>query len=243
MEGDLAPGRIHRQRVLPDGCMDVLFELGEPTRPAEGSAHGLSTYVVGAMPTAQVFAMGGRVRLVAARFRPGGAAALLGFPAREATGTVVDLEAVWGGFARELRQRLGEAVGPEERARVLARALAAVGRDALPPDPALAAASAAMRETAGRVSIAGLATGLGLSTRTLERRFAEDVGLTPKQAARVARLRRALDLLGRSPPLPLARVAPAAGYHDQPHLTREFGALAGLTPAAWRREREPRASS
>jgi len=70
--------------------------------------------------------------------------------------------------------------------------------------------------------------------RRLQRIFREHVGLTPKEAARVARLRAALDVMRAGPTLPLGRVALRAGYYDQPHFNREFARLAGVAPGAWR---------
>ncbi|MDW6058529.1 helix-turn-helix domain-containing protein [Streptomyces sp. FXJ1.4098] len=68
----------------------------------------------------------------------------------------------------------------------------------------------------------------GWGSRTLEKRFREQIGLPPKTAARVLRLRRALRLLarGRVP----AQVAAASGYCDQAHFTRECTAMTGLPP-------------
>jgi AraC-like DNA-binding protein len=51
---------------------------------------------------------------------------------------------------------------------------------------------------------------------------------------RIDRMQRALALLARRPAPPLARVALACGYADQPHLTGELVALTGRTPGAWR---------
>lgn len=239
-EARLPPGRVLPRRVLPDGCMDILFDLGEA--PLEQHpAHGFTSWVVGAMPRARVFGLRGRVSLVGVRFLPGGAADLLGFPAREATGTEVELAAVWGATARELEERLAEAGGPRERARLLGDILAARPGATTTPDDVTAAATAAIRESAGSLPVRMLATRADVTRRTLERRFADAVGLTPKQASRVARFRRAVRLLEKVPPLPLARVALAAGYHDQPHLTREFTGLAGISPGAWRGERRPSA--
>jgi methylphosphotriester-DNA--protein-cysteine methyltransferase len=59
--------------------------------------------------------------------------------------------------------------------------------------------------------------------------FREQIGLPPKRYARVIRFRRALSLLhegGRS----LAEVATTVGYHDQPHMNRDFRELGGLAP-------------
>jgi AraC-like DNA-binding protein len=55
--------------------------------------------------------------------------------------------------------------------------------------------------------------------------------MTPKAFSRVLRFERAAALLaaGTAP----AEVAPTCGFFDQPHLNREFRALAGRTPGAF----------
>lgn len=233
-EGRVPPGAHRATRVLPDGCMDVLFNVGDPPLPDGCPHHALRAYAVGAMPTAQVFGVVGQVALVGARLRPGAAPALLPFAAHEARGGVVPLEEAWGACAWETTERVAAAAGPYARVRVLAAALE--GRlDTAAADPLVARSDAAIRRTHGAAPVAALAARAGTTVRSLERRYAAAVGLTPKEAARVARFRVAVQLLER--PLPLARVAFAAGYADQAHLTREVRALAGVPPAALRRER------
>ena len=78
---------------------------------------------------------------------------------------------------------------------------------------------------------------LGVSARQLERRFEELVGVTPRFARKVARFQRAVDLALHQPDISLARLAAESGYYDQPHFTREFKALAGITPTAFLAER------
>ena len=67
-------------------------------------------------------------------------------------------------------------------------------------------------------------------------RFAAQVGLGPKVAARVLRFRRAADLLVAGGPGTVADVAARTGFADQSHLVREFRALAGCTPTRFVRE-------
>jgi transcriptional regulator GlxA family with amidase domain len=77
--------------------------------------------------------------------------------------------------------------------------------------------------------VADLADGLGLSGRTLQRRFAAAVGYPPKTFQRVARLQRLLAIARRSS-APLCDLAMATGFADQAHMTREVVALTGRTP-------------
>jgi transcriptional regulator GlxA family with amidase domain len=74
----------------------------------------------------------------------------------------------------------------------------------------------------------------GYSHRRFVALFRGAVGLPPKLYCRILRFQAALHLLATPPPLPLAEVALAAGYSDQPHLNREFRELAGVSPGEYR---------
>lgn len=234
-----------RHRVLPDGCMDLIFDLGDPPPGSPAAHHRPGSYVVGTMPTAVVVAHGGRVDLLGVRFRPGGATPVTGLPANELSGRVVALaEVVADADALELRLR--ERRGPSgdgvsltaRRLRLLAGFLqsrfAGARRGA---DPRVLGAGALIERQRGRLSVGELARHVGTGRRQLERVFARDVGCSPAEACAVARFRGAVARLDVSPDLPLARLAILAGYYDQPHMTREFRRLAGIPPAALRRER------
>ncbi|TWP53981.1 helix-turn-helix transcriptional regulator [Lentzea tibetensis] len=94
----------------------------------------------------------------------------------------------------------------------------------LEPDAVVARAIAAIRATPG-VAITELAGLVGLSERQLRRRFAVEVGLRPKEYARVVRLHRAVASRGR-----WADIAVRCGCYDQAHLLAEFR-KAGCSPA------------
>jgi len=82
-----------------------------------------------------------------------------------------------------------------------------------------------------RVPLAELAQVAGLSRFELVRRFHRQIGLTPhafQTNLRIAHARRLL-AAGERP----AAVAAACGFADQPHLTRTFRALVGVTPARY----------
>jgi AraC-like DNA-binding protein len=80
----------------------------------------------------------------------------------------------------------------------------------------------------GNYPIWMLARNLGLTERTLERRFLAHVGVTPKKYARVIRLRNAI--FQREKLSTWADVAYAVGYYDQSHMIRDFQELYGISP-------------
>lgn len=86
-------------------------------------------------------------------------------------------------------------------------------------------------------SVAELAKRVGWSERRLRDVFRCEVGLTPKQFARVERFQRVLREVEQGQMVDWAELALAHGYYDQAHLIGEFRACSGLTPTAYQRQR------
>ena len=78
---------------------------------------------------------------------------------------------------------------------------------------------------------------IGLLPRTLRRRFAAQVGLSPKRFGRVQRLQRVVRGLDGRAQVDWADTAVRHGYCDQAQLTDEFRDLVGVTPAGYLRSR------
>ena len=92
-----------------------------------------------------------------------------------------------------------------------------------------------IRSENGATSMRWLADAVGLSGRQLERLARDTLGLSPKTFARVTRLQSVVRRMIAAKPTNLAEVAAEFHYTDQTHMTREFAALAQLTPAAYQR--------
>lgn len=232
---DAAP---HEQRVLPDGCMDLLLVDGRIVVAGPDSAAHLARSAPGSATTGL-------------RFRPGVLPSLLGVaadavrdhrvtlsdllpPLRPGTSPVTRNTAemqltVAGGLAEDADAHLGRG-GPAGLAALIGTTTALLSasehdRRRLPePLPGVA-----LRALATGMPAAELAARLGVTTRTLHRRCVATLGYGPSVARRVLRFRIATGLLhaGVSP----AEAAARAGYADQPHLSREVRALAGVSPA------------
>src|SRR5205814_5681308 len=73
----------------------------------------------------------------------------------------------------------------------------------------------------------------GLSVRTLQRLFADYVGVSPKWVMRRARLHDAAERADGGEPVDWAALASDLGYADQAHLTRDFTVTIGVPPARY----------
>jgi transcriptional regulator GlxA family with amidase domain len=85
-----------------------------------------------------------------------------------------------------------------------------------------------------RLSLSLIARHSGMSTRTLSRRFREQVGATPVHWIAAARVRRAQMLL-ETTSLPVEHVATEAGFRSASVMREHFGEIVGTTPLAYRR--------
>jgi transcriptional regulator GlxA family with amidase domain len=83
------------------------------------------------------------------------------------------------------------------------------------------------------LSLSTVARHARMSVRTLSRRFAEQVGLTPAQWVVKARIRRA-QLLLETTPLPVEQIAAEAGFQSASVLREHFKNSVGVPPLAWR---------
>lgn len=84
--------------------------------------------------------------------------------------------------------------------------------------------------TQGQVKVSELATQERISVRTLTRKFTEQVGLSPKQYARVVRFRALINYLLSSPGASWLDVTYKFGFHDQAHFIKDFHRFTCLSP-------------
>jgi AraC-like DNA-binding protein len=224
-------------RGLPSSCLTLIFTLDEPltmaAHPDPAQAPGSYTTLVGGLHTSPALITQRGVQSgVQVAVKPAGARALLGLPAGELTQIDVPADAVLGAASKRMYTRLGDAAGWPERFAVLDEEFT---RLAVAWEPAAEVDFAwrLLLRSGGTVPVAELAARTGWSTRHLANRFREEIGLTPKAAARVIRFERARRRLITAAPGSLADLAVACGYFDQAHLAREFRAMAGCPPTQW----------
>jgi AraC-like DNA-binding protein len=194
----------HLQRVVPDGCIDVIWS-------------GTELQVAGPNTSAFLAEMAPGSLLVGLRLRPGTAPPVLGVPADALRDGQVPLRELWGPGTGALEDALSTAADP---VRTLAEALER-HRDGT-CDPMVPAAVALL---GGAVCVRDAARALGLSERQLRRRSLASFGYGPKMLQRILRFQRALRLTRQG--VPYAEVACTVGYADQAHLAHEIRELGG----------------
>ena len=214
-----------RQRILPDNCIDILWQDRAPLG-----------YVAGMMSRAHRFELTEPRLTVAVRFLPGAARAFFDLPLLALQDDHPALDDLW---PRHDAEALAAALW--EREQTVAQRLATLEQALLarlharPPLPADRLARAAIRrieQADGVLRIEDLARMLGVSRQHLALQFRERVGLSPKTFAMISRFRRASSALRgqQAGQVDWTGVALDHGYYDQSHLIHEFKLFTGATP-------------
>jgi AraC-like DNA-binding protein len=225
----IPPGHEVLERVLPDGAVRLIFNLGDP--PSGNGAPGLQLEAVGALQAPALLRLHGRIEGLSVTLRPGAAAALLGVPAGAISGQAVPLDALWRGEAGRLLDQLAQAPDDAARAALLQAALLRRLRSHEAAVPAATVHAAALfTASGGRATPREVARAIGVGERRLQQLFHEGVGVTPRAFRRLARLHACLRALRQRSDPAWAQLALDAGFYDQSHLANEFKALCGLTP-------------
>jgi AraC-like DNA-binding protein len=215
------PALPRRHRVVPDGCIDLIFMRRGPTE-------GYRASIVGTMTLPIEEELVSHMDYVGIRFNPGGFRRFFQTPPCELTDRIVSLDdlSAQSGIAEKLADGRGLTASLESLEDELARRFRSEERDLLP-----AGVLETISVSHGNVSMMQLGRMTGWSPRHLRRMFHESIGISPKTFCRIIRFMSAFRVLRRNPRPSFLGVALDAGYYDQAHFIHEFEDFYGSSPS------------
>jgi AraC-like DNA-binding protein len=233
-------GEVTAPAILPDGHVEIVFNLGDPVRLDGPAFTGWQPEraAVGPLSYAVRMTYGARVRTLGIRFHPARGAAFLGVTATMLAEKILPIAQV----APHLDEALAATVRDEPNPKMILssehtrKAIDAVLRAQLfgmaPPDDEIAAVvdRLLLPGESDTLTVANIAKELGITPRHVQRRFLAAVGITPKRFIRVVRFARAWQAASMSEADAWADLALEHGFADQAHLVREFRAFGAEPP-------------
>ncbi|MBL7711786.1 MAG: AraC family transcriptional regulator [Chitinophagaceae bacterium] len=225
-----------QQRILPDGCMEMIFTLGDDIRRLQGDAWITQprAMVVGQITEAFVIEPTGYVQAFGTRFYPYGFAHFLTVPARDLNDKETPLDILFGKkAAKELGEKITAAADTQKRICIVRDFLLARLSDQDTIDKIVKSTIDTLLSSGGGTAIHTILGDNLPKRRQLERNFLKQVGMTPKQLGKVIRLQTALKIMLSEQAESLTSIAYESEYYDQAHFIRDFKELTGMNPKAF----------
>ncbi|MBC9714908.1 AraC family transcriptional regulator [Streptomyces sp. TRM66268-LWL] len=211
--------------VVPHPSVNVVFQRFEDRSYGEVAGIGLELFTQ---------KLEGRGRVCGVQFRPGGFRPFApDAHVSEWTGRRLPLAEVFGELDGD---PVASVLAPADDAgRVAALDAFLLAREPRPdPQAELAIGLVDRIRTDRTILRAGaFARSEGMSLRTLQRLFAQYVGVGPKWVILRYRIHEALERAASDTAVDWARLAAELGYADQAHLVRDFTATVGVPPTAY----------
>jgi AraC-like DNA-binding protein len=235
LEDDISGAHV-KQRVVPDGCMELIFHYGDHYRQffEDGSAIiQPRSFVFGQITTYIEIAPEGVSGIVAARFLPEGLMPFLDIPVSALENKAVDTGIVFGEKGKALEQEVLSATTTAARIELIETFLLSKLAEPTTIDSITRSCVELIFQSQGQLDMQEVAGKVNINRRNMERKFTSKVGMSPKQLSRVVRLQATLKMLEQNKSSSLTSLAYENGYYDQAHFIKDFKEFTGMSPKAF----------
>lgn len=225
--------QAQRQRIIPDGCMEMIFHYGDLYRqfiPDGGSIVQPRCFVFGQINTPLEIAPTGATGIFSVRFFPDGFTPFSTLPMKNIANRAVPLAELYGDEQLGLEQEVLAASSTADRIILVEEFLTRMLVKQESIDKLVQSTVETILSIDGNISVGELSEQLNINPRQLERKFSVAVGLSPKQLSKIIRLQRTLDLLVSKQFTSLTALAYEGQYYDQAHFIKDFKEFTGVSP-------------
>lgn len=234
-EGPLAaPGITREELIVPDTCMDIIFQVSHTNNNISGKFVGINNE---AFYSAGLPEEGGRPEIRSTfgiRFFAWSAVLFSGDSMAEVKNNVFDLRRHYAGIQKAMEPLLYDVPTLEGRSgaaeKILLKQLNEKRHNSY-----LETSVYHILKQKGNLKTAGLADQVFISNRQLERVFREYMGLSPKQFASLVRYQSLWNELLTVPVFDVMEAVHRYGFSDQSHLLHEFKKYHTMLPEEARR--------
>jgi AraC-like DNA-binding protein len=227
-----------QERILPVPTLDLKINLGGAFLMYKDGHTGCprsftESWLVGLYGIYHTIDWPSEMRLYGVRFKPGGAYPFLGLPMSELYNQVVSLDAFWGRFASEIRERLYAAPTIQTGLALFEQLILTRLYEKPNEQNVVEYAIAMIDRHHGTLSIRGLSDSVGISQNHLGTQFKRIVGTSVKEMARLYRFEHVLRSTDPTRPVDWTQIAQQCGYYDQSHLDKDFRVFTGHNPTGY----------
>jgi len=228
---------IQRQRIIPDGCIEMIFVLGDDVmRFTSGDDFIIQPreMILGQITEPFYIQPTGYVHSFAIRFYPYGFSCFVPSPLKDLANTETPISMLFGeSESTTLGAAMLQAATTEERIHAIESFLLKKLTEDAVIDAVVKQTVDTIISTGGNAAIGAILKDDLSKRRQLERKFSSQIGMSPKQLGKVIRLQSALKMLLNQQSENLTEIAYESDYYDQAHFIKDFKEFTGTTPGAF----------
>jgi len=224
------------QTIVPDGCMEMIFHYGDPYRQILAEKDPIiqpRCFVFGQLTRPLKIQPTAVTGIFSVRFHPEGFLPFATIPVKDMVDRAVPLKELYGSSIHPTEEAILGDVTTEQRIQIITTFLGNRLVDTATIDRIISETVQTLLTANGHIPVGELARQNDLNPRQLQRSFAEAIGLSPKQLARIIRLQAALKMLLNQEHNRLTDLAYDGEFYDQAHFIKDFKAFTGRTPKAF----------
>ncbi|WP_430410399.1 AraC family transcriptional regulator [Kordia sp.] len=223
-----------KQRIVPDGCIEMAFILGDDIKRYTSEDEFIlqpRAMILGQTIAPFYIEPTGYVNTFAIRFYPYGFANFVAEPIKNLANKETPLELLFEEkIVQELEQKIIQATNVEERIEIIEKFLLEKLNEKSTVENIVKTTVDALLLTNGNAPIKTILKNDLSKRRQLERKFAKQIGISPKQLGKLIRLQTALKMILNKEGESLTNIAYESEYYDQAHFIKDFKEFTGTNP-------------
>jgi hypothetical protein len=228
---------VQKQLIIPDGCIDMIFIIGDDVKRFTSEDDFIiqpRAMVLGQITAPFYVQPTGSVNSFAVRFYPYGFSNFVSGTMNELANKETPLAGLFGEQAsKSLAEDIILAENTSKRIGIVETFLFEKLADKAIIDNIVKRTVDTLLSTKGKAAINTILKEDLSKRRQMERKFIEQIGISPKQLGKVIRLQSALKMLLNNQSESLTEIAYEGDYYDQAHFIKDFKEFTGTTPRAF----------
>ncbi|RKR07869.1 AraC-like DNA-binding protein [Maribacter vaceletii] len=221
-------GNKIESRILPDGYVDIIFDLDKQMHLNSGNEIRVS----GMMTKFKKVVSRENSETLGVRFKTGQFNAISSIPLSEIKNTTINASNLFPQLNKSLLNELIEKNNHLEKVQLINSFLTTeINWSNLDEKKLEHSVCKSIQSNYRELDLSKIAKNHYISLRQLERRFKTIVGVTMKEYHSIIRFNKAKKNILENPKLSLLNIAFDNGYFDHSHLAKEINKMSGLNPS------------
>jgi AraC-like DNA-binding protein len=241
IEADSLEESFKPEKILADSSLEIIFHFGDPVSRVitnEAIKTEPNVLLIGQTIKPYTILPSANTKMLGIRFLPQMGKYFFNIQLKEMNDTYFDLKDLWGTSIGEIHHEIASTYQLTKKIEIIERYLSKKINLKLKNNLLVGDTLKEMSDNNGNICIKELSIKRNITTRHLEKIFINDVGISPKLAARIIQFQHTLRLLKNTPET-LTNIGLEGGYYDQAHFIKSFKMFADTTPSQFIKEYFP----